>query len=66
MESTNEEAATAAAPILEGDEGKYEGCVSTAAADGDAGGGGNLNGDSGLVDLPPSGVVELGDLKLRF
>ena len=48
---------TAAAPILEGDVG----CpVSTAASAGS----GNLNGDSGLVDLPPSGVVEVGDLKL--
>ena len=39
---------TEAAPILDG-----EGCCWT---------GGSLNGDSGLVDLPPSGVVEFGDL----
>ena len=61
MESTTEEAATAAAPILEGEEG----CTPVSTS---AGSGCNLNGDnSGLVDLPPSGVVEkLGDLKLRF
>ena len=41
-------ATTEAAPILDG-----EGCCWT---------GGSLNGDSGLVDLPPSGVVEFGDL----
>ena len=47
LESTTD--AEAAAPIRDG-----EGCIWRL--------GGSLNGDSGLVDRPPSGVVEMGDI----